>query len=84
MNKIPNPNQQMAMNIKPEDLKPVDCVKCSGDLFLPSFKFKKVSRLLTGSPKDQIVPIEVFVCGNCGTILNELLPKELQNGEEEG
>lgn len=77
-------NQPMNINIKPEDLQSVYCTKCNGDLFLPSFKFKKVSRLLTGSPKDQIVPIEVFVCGNCGTILNELLPKELQNGSEEG
>lgn len=83
MNNIPSGNQQMNVNIKPEDLRPIDCVKCGGDLFLPSFKFKKVSRLLTGSPKDQIIPIEVFVCGNCGTILNELLPKEFKNETEE-
>lgn len=84
MKKVPTGEQPMNINIKPEDLKPVSCDKCTGDLFLPSFKFKKVSRLLTGSPKDQIIPIEVFVCASCGTMLNELLPKELQHGSEEG
>jgi hypothetical protein len=72
-----------AMNVKSSDLKDVNCEKCGMDLFLPSMKFKKVSRLLTGTPNDQIVPIEVFVCANCGTILKELLPKGLKEEDSE-
>lgn len=66
-------------NIKPSDLQPINCGKCGGDLYLPSFKFKKISKLLVGSDKDQIVPIQVYVCASCGTIMQELLPKELQS-----
>lgn len=72
----PSPQQQV--NIKPEDLQEVRC-QCGGDLYLPSVKFRKVNKLLTGSPQDQIIPIEVFVCASCGTVLEELLPKELRN-----
>jgi hypothetical protein len=81
MSKITNLNNQQPqqVNIKPEDLQSVAC-SCGGELYLPSFKFKKVNKLLTGAPKDQIIPIEVFVCAACGQILNELLPEELKNG----
>jgi hypothetical protein len=39
---------------------------------------KKISRLLTGQPKDSVMPIELYVCATCGKPLNELLPQELQ------
>jgi len=71
--------QPQKVNIKPEDLQSVVCT-CGGELYLPSFKFKKVNKLLTGAPKDQIIPIEVFVCAACGEMLKELLPEELKNG----
>jgi hypothetical protein len=41
-------------------------------------KFKKVSRLITGGAKDSIIPIEVFLCTQCGKTLQELLPEELR------
>lgn len=69
---------QQQINIKPEDLQDIIC-ECGGELYLPSMKFKKVNKLLTGSSQDQIIPIEVFVCAACGQVLEELLPKELKN-----
>lgn len=72
----------MNINIKPDDFRPVNC-KCGSDLYLPAFKFKKVSKLLTGAPQDQIIPLEVFVCSSCGQILQELLPKEFRDAKEE-
>jgi len=76
--------QPPQMNIKPDDLQDVNCDNCGKDLFLPSMMFKKISKLLTGTPNDQIVPAEVFVCANCGTILKEVLPKgfKVDDGEE--
>jgi hypothetical protein len=70
--------QQQQVNIKPEDLQAVMC-SCGGELYLPSFKFKKVNKLLTGSQDDQIIPVEVFVCAACGEVLQELLPKEMRD-----
>jgi len=69
------PLRRPALNAS--DFKDILCTKCNGDLFLESYKFKRVSKLLVGTDKDQIVPIKVYVCTNCGTLLNELLPKDV-------
>jgi DNA-directed RNA polymerase subunit RPC12/RpoP len=59
--------------------KPLVCAECGEDLFMPSMRFRKISKLLTGTPKDTIIPIEVYVCVECGTVNTELLPDELKN-----
>ena len=45
---------------------------------LTRLQIQKISRLLTGAPKDSVMPIELYVCATCGKPLNELLPQELQ------
>jgi len=32
---------------------------------------KKISKLLTGSPEDQLVPMETYVCAKCGYMNKE-------------
>lgn len=76
--------QQPQISIKPSDLQDINCHKCGGDLYLPSFKFKKVSKLLVGADQDQIIPIQVYVCASCGSLMQELLPKELKENGGEG
>ena len=58
--------------------KPIVCSECGYDVFIPGTKIRKISKLITGTPQDMLIPIEVFVCGNCGEINKELYPKELQ------
>ena len=62
-------------NVTLDKTKPIVCKECGGDVFFPGVKFRTVSRLLTGQPKDALVPIEVYTCGGCGTILEDLLQK---------
>ena len=69
--------QQLPTNFNLNDARDMNC-ECDGKIFLPAYRFKKISRLLTGQPKDSIVPIELYVCSSCGKALNELLPQELQ------
>lgn len=57
---------------------------CGGDTFVNGFRFKKVSKILTGTPDDAIIPIEVFLCGDCGEALEDLLPKELRKPKVNG
>lgn len=64
-------------NINLNDGRDVAC-ECGNRIFMPGFRFKKFSRLLTGQPNDSILPIELFLCTACGKPLNELLPKELK------
>ena len=45
---------------------------CGNDVFMPVMKFRKVPKLMTGTTKDQIVPIQVYVCTACGAIPEEL------------
>lgn len=60
------------------DTTPVHCEKCNSETFLPAIRFREVSSILTGSHKPQLIPIEIYVCSNCGAILEKLLPNELK------
>ena len=51
---------------------------CGYDTFVDGAKFRKISKLITGTPQDVVVPIEVMLCGNCGEICEELLPEQMK------
>jgi hypothetical protein len=76
--------------IAPQEEKPIPlekteaigCKKCGGEIFVQGFGFRKISKLLTGKPKDEVLPVELFLCGDCGEVLNELLPPGLKVEEE--
>lgn len=63
--------------------RPLICSTCSGALFTPVMMFRRISKLLTGSPVDTIFPVEVFRCSDCGDVLTELLPTNLPNDNKE-
>ena len=54
------------------------CQECGGTVFIPGTKFLKLSRIATGQPKDAIIPVELYLCGDCGEINSDLLPDELK------
>ena len=43
----------------------------------------KISKIVTGTPNDAIIPVELYLCGDCGEICEELLPKELKGNDKE-
>jgi DNA-directed RNA polymerase subunit RPC12/RpoP len=57
---------------------PIACKECGGEVFVQGFSFRKTSKLLTGANEDEVIPIEIFLCGDCGALLNDLLPKGLK------
>jgi len=57
----------------------MECSECKGTVFIQGTKFLKISKIITGTPQDAIIPVEVYLCGDCGEINQELLPKEFQN-----
>ena len=69
--------QTVPINVSLKDGRDVAC-ECGNRIFMPGFRFKKFSRLLTGQPNDSILPIELFLCTACGAPLKELLPSELK------
>tara|TARA_B100000212_G_C27373029_1_gene533446 strand:+ start:1356 stop:1583 length:228 start_codon:yes stop_codon:yes gene_type:complete len=52
--------------------------ECGNDTFSQSFLMRKISSILTGNGKPGYVPIPVFTCTKCGTIIPEMIPPELK------
>ena len=57
----------------------VSCEKCKHDVFIPAFKMRKLSALLSPAGKETMVPVNVFACAKCGHINEEFLPKLSEN-----
>lgn len=43
-------------------------IQCNSEIFLPAMKFRRISKFVIGEQQDQIIPIQVFICANCGTV----------------
>lgn len=76
-NEQPNKTDLGMKGISLKDARDIAC-DCGNLIFMPGYRFKKVSRLLTGAPKDSLLPIELYLCTACGKPLQELLPEELK------
>lgn len=50
--------------------------ECGGVIFEEKLKIKKISRFLTASDKDSILPIPVIVCAKCHHI-NEMFKPQV-------
>lgn len=72
--------KQIQVTLK--DGEQVKCSKCGNPHFLSTVSFFRFSKLLTGAPKDSYQPIEVFLCGKCGEVLQEVLPNDMKTPTE--
>jgi predicted nucleic acid-binding Zn ribbon protein len=61
--------KQIQVNVM--DSPNVECEKCQNIFFEKVTIIKKISKLLTGSPEDQLVPMETYVCAKCGYMNKE-------------
>jgi len=57
---------KMQINLREQPT--VVCEECGSDRFREVTFIKKVSKLMTGSPKDTIVPFPTYCCDKCGYI----------------
>lgn len=74
--------QPRPTSITLKDTTSVSCDSCTNTTFNEAMIMRKVSRLLTGAPKDSYVPVPVFLCSSCGHLNEEFLPAELKAGPE--
>lgn len=65
-----------------KDSKGVSCEKCNHVLFVEKYALRKISRLITGSPSDTVIPVPVFSCSSCGHVNSDFLPKEFNLTDE--
>jgi len=72
------PPQQKQPKIDLSKAKEMKCTECEATIFIPGQKFLTISKIITGTPQDAIIPVEVWLCGDCGEVNEQLLPKEFQ------
>ena len=67
--KYQEPPQQIDIG----DTETIICEKCGNASFIQSFFLKRISPLVSPTGKEAIVPIQVFACGNCGSIPKNMM-----------
>ena len=75
-------NQKPQPKIDASQAKDMNCPHCNNPYFIQAVMVKKISRFVTGTTNDAVLPIDVFLCGNCGQPLEELLPKEFRKNQQ--
>ena len=72
-----NKQQQLNVNIDIKNTRPV-VSEDGNQIFAEGVLLRKVSRFVTGTQEDGIIPIPCFYDVKSGKVLVELLPKELR------
>ena len=62
---------QVKVDLK--DAETIKCKNCGNYLFIQSFVLKKLSALVSPNGQEALIPVQVYSCGNCGTILEGML-----------
>ena len=58
---------QAQFNLSLNDTQEFAC-ECGNDVFLPVFKFRLLSALISPNGKESMIPIQQFQCTSCGNI----------------
>jgi uncharacterized Zn finger protein len=67
--------QTPQLNINLAEVPYLECEECQNTTFEEKLMIKKVSKFMTGSNQDSIVPIPVMACAKCGHINELFKPK---------
>jgi uncharacterized Zn finger protein len=66
--------KEPGVQINPIEQPSMKCGSCGGLFFKQVLVLKKMSKILLGTDKDDIYPVPVFRCDDCGEVLTDLLP----------
>ena len=60
------PQAQVQVDLSEADT--IKCDDCGNYLFITSHVIKRISPILSPTGQEAIVPVQVYSCGNCGTV----------------
>lgn len=63
------------MNINLEDTTEITCNACGNATFHEAVVLRSISRFITGTAQDGMMPIPVFACDKCGHVNEQFMPK---------
>jgi uncharacterized Zn finger protein len=66
---------QMQMNVNLEDTTEITCEQCGSNVFNQGVMLRGISRFITGTQQDGVMPIPVFACIKCGHVNAQFLPR---------
>ena len=78
----PGQQQQQQIRINVNDLTDIVCEECGNRFFRQAVLIKRLSPLVSPSGKEQLVPMPVFRCDDCGHVNNQFLPPDEQEEKE--
>ena len=70
------PPRQDGLQIDISKTDTIVCENCGNASFIQAFFLKKVSALVSPTGKEAIVPMQVFSCGNCGSIPKNMIQQQ--------
>ena len=69
---IPQPKQtQVQVDLR--QAKTIKCNSCGNYLFIQSFVLKRLSKLISPTGEEALIPVQVYSCGNCGEVAEGML-----------
>lgn len=66
------------VNVTLDQLTPVICESCQGEVFIEGVMLREVSPLISGERETKLAPIPVFICNNCKEVVQRFLPEGLR------
>ena len=71
---FPQPKKQQ-VHVDLKNAETMKCAQCGNSIFIQGYVIKKICAFVSRTGEEVIAPVQVFNCGNCGTLLP--LSKEL-------
>ena len=68
--------EPVKMNINLEDTTEITCDECGSTTFHEAVMLRSISRFITGTAQDGMMPIPVFACDKCGHVNARFLPQQ--------
>jgi uncharacterized Zn finger protein len=68
--------KEINMNVALKDTLPIVCEECGNSVFTEGVLLRKISRFVTGTSQDALMPVPVFACSKCGHVNEEFMPKD--------
>ena len=74
----PMPKQKAQVDLSKADT--IKCEECGNYSFIQSFFIKRLSALMSPTGQEAMIPIQVYSCGNCGTVPKSMMSEVDLNG----
>ncbi len=74
---IPQPKVQVDLS----QAETVNCEECGNYSFIQSFFIKRLSALVSPTGQEAMIPIQVYSCGNCGSVPKSMMGEAGMNEE---